>query len=264
MVYNGVPVGVIMGLYCTTHLWTSPLARLSSKPGSPSAASLLSVDGVALRSVTGAVTLGLVVPTLLAGLAVFVSADLQRTLLAIWQFFPALTTAWFYALAALVRAFALVPQTVQTGGPATRLRYARRVYRYALALTGVVHAACFAAIFVPALRADGVSLGSVFVPMSVSSPRQVSGLAEGSLTLLQYDMACSVSTALVWVTYLAGWAAPAKGAGGLVAAAATLAKAAGRSVLVGPGGAVLWAFWDRDELALENAATVEKSGKKSR
>ncbi|KAK3358498.1 hypothetical protein B0T24DRAFT_685574 [Lasiosphaeria ovina] len=234
-IYQTIPFGVVLPLYFALYLWRSPLAFLSASTTAASQAEKLSMDPVKVRAVTGALTLGYVVPTLLAALPApsVVSLDTQQLFLAMWQFFPAQVAAWQLVLEAVVSRLALVNDSAGAT-PVARLRYSRRVFPYILGITAALHLAIVSAVAVPWLRSGAipVDLQAAFVPMSVSAPRPIAALAEGSLNLLQYDLYCASGAALLLVSYL--------------------------SLVVGPGGAVLWALWDRDEAASVAAANIKK------
>lgn len=253
----------MMPVYCATHIWTSPLAATPPPLRPRNRADLLSIDAVQLRSITGAMTLGYIIPTILPALPSpsWISAQRQEVFLALWQFFPLWVSLWQFNLGCLVRFFDLVPASAQES-PESRLKYGRRVYRYILAITSVLHFAPILYTMFPQLRSailptvdhEPVNFRAVFKPMSVFSSHPVGSIAEGSQSLLQYDMYCSLGAALLWTAYLS-----CVGSGQRLAAVArTVFKSMVRILVVGPGGAVLWALWDRDEEALNNMAVKEK------
>ncbi|KAK0704062.1 hypothetical protein B0T26DRAFT_681671 [Lasiosphaeria miniovina] len=150
-----------------------------------------------------------------------------------YVFFPAQVAAWQLVLGAVVSRLALVNDSAGAT-PVARLRYSRRVFPYILGIAAALHLAIVSAVAVPWLRSGviPVDLQAAFVPMPVSAPRPIAALAEGSLNLLQYDLYCASGAALLLVSYL--------------------------TLVVGPGGAVLWALWDRDEVAYAAAADIKK------
>ncbi|KAF4448168.1 FAD binding domain-containing protein [Fusarium austroafricanum] len=258
LTYQTIPVGIIMAVYCVTHIWTSVL----SASFTPLAiVDLLSIDAIQLHSVKGAMTLGYIIPTMLLALPSpsWISNQTQYTFLALWQFFPLWVSLWQFALASLVRFLDLVPASAQRTS-SSRLGYGRRVYCYILSITSVFHLGPLLYIISPQLRAAiftearSADFGAVFMPMSVLSPHLVESIAEGCQSLLQYDMYCASSAALVWVGYLSYVSSGQS----MAALAKTAFKSMARMTIVGPGGAVLWALWDRDEDALRNLSVKEK------
>ncbi|KAF7547154.1 hypothetical protein G7046_g9097 [Stylonectria norvegica] len=262
--YQSIPVGIILPIYFIFYLWTSPLARPST-----SRADLLSMDPVQLRALTGAMTLGYIVPTVLLCLPSpgWVSFDRKQALLAVWQFFPLWVCGAQYGLVGIVRALGLVPEGVRQT-PGARLHYGRRVYRYILGITAVSHLATMSLILFPrfwstlstASDPESLSFQDVFMPMSVLSPHQVQSIAEGSQTLLQYDMYCACSAAILWVSYLSYASSGASWTSGMQ----TAAKSIARTLVVGPGGAVLWALWDGDREALREVAAKKAVSRRGR
>ncbi|EEY23390.1 conserved hypothetical protein [Verticillium alfalfae VaMs.102] len=182
-----------------------------------------------------------------------ISRDSQQIFLALWQVFPIWVSLshWFLAAAARTFGFAAGPTHVS---PTASLQSLRQAYRTTLKYTSLVHFGVLALATFPQLRPvvyggllqERVSLWDMFVPPSALSPKQIKTMAEGSLTLLQYDLYCACAAMAILVSYLAYIV------GGLNRAAvlSTIGGLLRRSVVVGPGGAVLWALWDRDEEVL--------------
>ena len=138
---------------------------------------------------------------------------------------------------------------------------ARKVHKQLLFLAGTIHLMMIALVTLPQLRhallgpsAVHVDVEAVFRPMSAFSPHQIEELAEGTQTLLLYDMYCGCMAASVWAVSRSYAAAGSRTS----VAAWTAGKLALRSFLVGPGGAVLWAFWDRDEETLVRTGAAKK------
>ncbi|CAM1510795.1 Fc.00g083080.m01.CDS01 [Cosmosporella sp. VM-42] len=254
--YQSIPFGIMMPVYCAAYLWSSPLAAVSASLTPAAKVELLSMDAIQIRAVTGAMSLGYIIPTVLPALPVphFVSVDRQQVFLALWQLFPVWVCLWQFALVAIVRVRGLVPESAQRT-PESKIKYSRRVYRYIISLSSVFHFAPLVYALFPKLRSPfftvsdfgPVDLEAMFVPMSAFSPRMVKSIAEGSQVLLQYDMYCAIAAASVWVAYLSY----ASSGASIAAGVNTGLKSLVRMVVVGPGGAVLWALWDRDEEALQ-------------
>lgn len=210
----------------------------------------MTIDPAKLHTVPGAMVLGFLVVTALPALpASVVTSDTRQALLALWQIFPLCVSVSHRVLAFIMRVLGLAPKPASWGATAS-LDSTRRVYGQILFLTGVAHLGTIAFVASPQFRqalfgapVEAINFESVFRPMSAFSPYQIKALTEGVQPLLQYDMYCGVAGIFVWVVTLS-YAASGSSA---VAAVGTAVKLALRSLLVGPGGAALWAFWDRDE-----------------
>lgn len=241
---------MLLPIYCAVHLWRSPLASISRNTAVRTKLEMMSIDPVKLSTVSGAMILGFVVVTTLPAFpAAVITSDTRQAFLALWQIFPLCVSISHHAIALVVRILGLVNVSSDRGA-ATSIQPTRRAYRQILFLTGLVHLGTMAFIASPQFRqslfgtsVEPVSFESVFGPMSAFSPRQVGDLAEGVQSLLQYDMYCGFTGAFVWVVALSYIAAGSSVAG----AVKTAGKLVLRSLIVGPGGAALWAFWDRDE-----------------
>jgi hypothetical protein len=124
-----------------------------------------------------------------------------------------------------------------------------------LIITSILHFIPLTYMFLPWARTafsgtaevGPIDLKSVFVPMSAISPRQVESAAEGCKTFLQWDMYCTFGALLLWVLHLSYVRAGYKSS----AFVQNLTKYLIRVPIVGPGGALFWALWDRDEEALD-------------
>lgn len=237
-------------IYYAVHLWRSPLASVTTSTAARTKSEMMAIDPAKLYTVPGAMVLGFIVITALPALpASVITSDTRQAFLALWQIFPLCVSVSHRILAFVVCALGLVPESTNRG-PATSLESTGRVYGQILFLTGVAHLGTIAFIASPQLRqslfgapVESINFESVFRPMSAFSPYQIKALAEGIQPLLQYDMYCGVAGMFVWVVTLS-YAAAGSSA---VAAVRTAVKLVLRSLLVGPGGAALWAFWDRDE-----------------
>lgn len=221
------------------------------------------MDPAKLSTVVGAMVLGLGLVTALPTLpSSLISADTRQIFLCIWQVFPLLISLWHQVLTLLVRIFRPGRKSASQTA-AAKARSARPVYRQILVLTAAVHLTTVAFIALPRFRqalfglsAEPISFENVFVPMSAFAPRgQVESVGQLAHTFLQYDMYCCVAAAFVWAASLSYEASGSS----VPDAVQAVVKLVLRSVLVGPGGAALWSFWDRDEDAL---AAVEGARKR--
>lgn len=261
LAYQCVPFGVTLPIYCIVHLWRSPLARSQSASGR-SNLGLFSMDSVKLSTVPKAMAFGFVLPTILPSLpASLISTHTRQGFLALWQIFPLIISIAHRALVFVRRALGTSPQS-HSGNNTASIESARSVYKQLLCLAADVHLATIALVTVPQLQhalgwsaAAPFDIGAVFRPMSAFAPHQVEDLAEGSQTLLLYDMYCGCAAAAVWALSLSYVASGSR----VSAVVWTARKLMLRSLLVGPGGAVLWAFWDRDEEMLARTETAKKT-----
>ncbi|KAM0270617.1 hypothetical protein ACHAQH_009377 [Verticillium albo-atrum] len=212
------------------------------------------MDPARLQTTVEAMLHGYIIPTILPALPspTIISCDSQQIFLAIWQAFPFWVSVSHLILATGARMFRFVSQP-DDASPAATIESLRRVYRATLKYTCLIHFGILALAVFPQLRPavhggsfyGRIGLLDMFVPSSSIWPKHIETMAEGSLKLLQYNLYCAGGAISILVSYMAysingpDMAAGLKTAGGLLR----------RSVVAGPGGAVLWALWDRDEEA---------------
>lgn len=259
--YQCVPFGVTLPIYCAVHLWRSPLARISKSTTTRDKMELLSMDPAKGSTVTSAMLLGFAVTTVLPTLpASLISSERRQAFLAIWQVFPLCISLSHRALTFAMRILGLVPRAGQD--TLSAIKAPSKLYKQILVLSAAVHLGIIAFVASPQLRqalfgssAEPVDFKKVFLPISAFSTRQVEVLVEGTQTLLQYDMYCGCAAAFIWTVGLSYAAAGSR----VGAATQTAGKLLLRSLLVGPGGAVLWAFWERDEEVLASVRTAKKA-----
>ncbi|CAI4214124.1 unnamed protein product [Parascedosporium putredinis] len=257
--YQCVPFGITIPIYCALYLWLSPLAKYSK---GPKRIESLSIESVQAFATLPAIILGFVVPSALPALPSprIVSLEQKQLFLIVWQFFPILVSISHRIFTVLAPKVGLVKASTTLAG---KYDDAKEVYRQVIYMAQISHIAVMTFVFIPqAVQAvfkisdiSSINPFTVFLPMSIVSPRQVTSMAEGALSLLQYDFYCGSAALLGLVSYLSG------SAYGFTAGVWTATKILLKSLLVGPGAALLWAFWDRDEEALRDAG-VEKSEKK--
>ncbi|KAG7149424.1 Citreoviridin biosynthesis protein D like [Verticillium longisporum] len=248
MTYQSIPFGIILPLYAIAYIWLSPLAK-PTEPGTSRAANQLPTDLARLQTTASAMLLGFALPSVLPALPSpsIISRDSQQIFLALWQVFPIWVSLSHWFLAAAARTFGFVAGPTHVS-PTASLQSLRHVYRTTLKYTSLAHFGVLALATFPQLRPvvynggllqERVSLWDIFVPPSAL-------MAEGSLTLLQYDLYCACAAMAILVSYLAYTVGGLNRAAGL----STIGGLLRRSVVVAPGGAVLWALWDRDEEVL--------------
>ncbi|KAK0702181.1 hypothetical protein B0H67DRAFT_547138 [Lasiosphaeris hirsuta] len=236
IIYQCVPFGIIVPIYCATHIWISPLANFSSTLTAANRAEMVSMAPLQVRAVTGALILGYILPTVLAALPApdIVSLHTQQLLLAAWQTFPAQVVAWQIILVAVVENIGLVHGSA-SATPRARIQYSKRILPYILGITGVLNLAIAGVGVTPLLLSGSANctLREAFIPVSVSAPQTIASLARGVLSLLQYDIYCACGAILIWIYYLSF------ASSGPFAALETTAKWGVRSLIVGPGRAAL-------------------------
>ncbi|KFA49628.1 hypothetical protein S40293_10312 [Stachybotrys chartarum IBT 40293] len=255
MIYQAVPQGIMIPIYCAVYLWKSPLATDYTSLKPLVKAEFLSIDPIEASVVNAAMVLGYIMPTILIALPSpgVVTTKQQQVLLATWQFWPICVSIWHCILVFFSKVFHLVPEQAQQN-PKSRLKYMRGVYRNNLIIASVFHFLPVTYMFSPMVRSmfsgtaevGPVDVQAVFVPKSAFSSSPVSSVTEGCLIFLQYDMYCAFGAMLVWVMYLSY----ARAGYRTLSAAWAILQYPARTVLVGPGGAILWALQDRDEDAL--------------
>ncbi|KAM0327576.1 hypothetical protein ACHAQA_005868 [Verticillium albo-atrum] len=260
MVYQNIPWGIILPLYAIAYIWLSPLAQPSQGIKTSRSTSVLSMNPAWLQTAADAMILGFIIPTILPALPSpsWISRDRQQIFLALWQAFPVWVSLSHLFLAKVTPKLGLIANP-DDASPAASLPSLRQAYGTILKYTSLVHFGVLAVATFPQLRLANaaslkgrISLVDIFVPSSAISPRQVETMAEGTLSLLQYDMYCAGGAMLFLVAYLAYAVNGPDAAAGLK----TLTTALRRSLVVGPGGAVLWALWDRDEEAMAEGGKV--------
>lgn len=232
------------------------MSRLSPASGPSKKVEQLAMDPVKAAALPGALVMGFLVPTALMGLPSLFSFDAHQMVIALWQFFPLWVSLWLFDTVVFIAPFDLVPRSAQAT-PAAGVRYVRHIYRAVLTLTAVVHLSALGLIFFPeqltrwfpTLDTSTITPAAVLLPMSILEPRRISSFAEGTHTLLQYDLYSAAAGIFVWAlhqTYVSS-------DNDVTAVVTTAAKSVFRAILVGPGGAALWAVADRDARALSEA-----------
>ncbi|EPE28714.1 hypothetical protein GLAREA_09835 [Glarea lozoyensis ATCC 20868] len=228
LLYQCVPWGIIMPIYCATHLWTTKSNSKSALFVNPSKISTLPI----------AVTIGLIIPTILMAIPSTTPAR-HNAFNALWQLFP----LWIAISQFFLSSFApTIPQTVENS-----IKSLRRLYRFSLTISSVVHLSILAISIAPGLFTQFLPLGpleaisptKVFAPMTPFNITKAS-LREGCLHLLQYDVFFACGSTLIWSLVQWNHVTPGKNLGRVL-------KFLGWCLLSGPGGAALVAVWGRDE-----------------
>lgn len=253
--YQFIPAGVIIPLWALVHLWRSPVSRLSAQKGAARKADLLTMDATKLAAYPFSLVMGFVVPSALAAWPDLLASNTRQVVLALWQFFPFWVALWQFDILVFISPYDLVPRATFKSAVAN-LRFARYAYGAVLGLTAAAHLAGLGYVLFPEhllalfpdLDVSPITPAAVLLPSSVSVPVQVGHVADGMLTILQYDMYFCTGSVLVWSLY------QTYSLDNSVAALAGAAfRSLYRSVLVGPAGAALWNVWDRDTRVREAA-----------
>ncbi|KAM0326368.1 hypothetical protein ACHAQA_006970 [Verticillium albo-atrum] len=258
--YQIIPFGIWIPIYCIVHIWTSPVSRLSTVSDVARKIELLVMDPLQLAAMPGALVMGFLVPTALIGWPGLLSLDTNQVVIALWQVFPVWTALWLFGIAVFLKAFGVVPGSAYAS-PAAKLRYARWTYRAVLVLTAAIHLSCLWFTFfpqhlnslLPNLDTSSITLASVFIPMPIFPSRNIRDFYEAVITLMHYDIYSGAAAILVFALYQVYVSFD-----GSASAVTNMAiKSVWRSALVGPAGAALWALGDRDAQLIEDAATQD-------
>lgn len=234
------------------------MSRLSAQLSATQKAELLAMDAGKLSAYPLSLIMGFAVPTGLVAWPGLLGFGTRQIVLALWQFFPFWVALWQFDLMVFVSAYDLAPASANS---VSAPRFANRAYGAVLALTAATHLTTLAYIifpeqlhsFFPGLDVSSITVAATLIPGSVSNPVQIKHLAEGFLTLLQYDMHLSTNSLLLWSLYQTYSLD-----NDISAVVTAAAKSAYRIVLVGPAGAALWNIWDRDTKARKAAAVAPK------
>lgn len=270
----------IVPLYLTLHVFTSPIAKLSGKDAKSkgdAARQSLFVYLWDLALIPLAVTLGLVVPTIVMSLPALLhqSAATHYNWIAFWQAFPLWTIVVLDVLhnACYFLFGSLTPQDAQgkltTPGNGFMVAVSG-VYQYGLTISVVTHLPILAISLLPTpLREtlastfpqlapvlSQVTFLRTFVPHSIFSPPALNPLNYGPgdlaplvINFLQYDLYTGNTTVLLWALYLH-----------VTTSGRSLVKSLGTTIfwtlIGGPSAAAIALIWDRDELVREGESKV--------
>ncbi|KAH0422633.1 hypothetical protein CcaCcLH18_12711 [Colletotrichum camelliae] len=195
MLWQLITFGVTLPLYFLAWLWTSEIPSAASAFTFADAISIPPAEG---ETVTTAWSLGVLLPSILAGLppTQFFSPYFQEAALAIWQAFP----LWTGILQAILPKVATVPQARHETAETKIARFGR-IYTFTLALATACHYGVVGYVVLKAESAAGVPplemLGQILRPTWPWSTAPMATLEKGILTLLQWDMYCA-SLATRW------------------------------------------------------------------
>ncbi|KAL0936021.1 uncharacterized protein CTRU02_208236 [Colletotrichum truncatum] len=247
-----ITIGATLPVYFLVWLWTSGVSGATT-PDAYAAA--ISIDQVEARAITGAWTFGVLLPSIFAGLPSprIISQQMQEVALAVWQGFPLWTGLWQVFLAGLVRLLDLIPEAIRDK-PETKIGRFHKIYAYTLTFVALSYYGTFGYVYFKAGASPVELLKDILRPTSPWDSTPMASVEKGTLTLLQWDLYCSVSATWTWIAYVAYARA---GFGQVIV---DLVKGALWSVVVGPGGAALAVIWGRDVGAIRAAGGKVKSG----
>ncbi len=271
LIMQNIAFAVTIPWYLTLHLLTSPttLESTSKSPNASAATSLLA-HPAELRILPFSILLGLIVPSILMCLPApnVVTFPQQQMLILIWQAFPLWVSLWQFILSIMSSAIGFETSSHRSAADrkAGVLRTLRPTYLFAFTFSSASHVATLTlsitSLLCPAVFASGYpSLFhpiQIFVPLSPFSTAKVSSIGEGSLSFLQYDLIIGSAASILWALVLNRNAH--KETIGLEGWASLLAKTLGLTVFAGPGSAMVWLMWARDEHVLGDVE--EKMSKK--
>ncbi|KAK1975902.1 hypothetical protein LZ30DRAFT_785940 [Colletotrichum cereale] len=251
-----VTFAVTSPVYFLLYIYTSPVPTAR---GADAFTAALAVEPSQARAVIGSVTLGAILPTVLAALPSprVVSPYTQDMFLAIWQPFP----LWS-GIAQLLLAHGLVMGRVadsivpERANLESKMRHLRDIYAYAL--TGVAltsYGVLGYVLWTTGWEAEPTlaALGNILMPTWPWSSSRMATAERATLALLQWDMYCTSLATWTWVAYMAY---QRRGVGQVVM---DLAKLVMWTVVVGPIGAALAVIWGRDVEACEEAVAKLKT-----
>jgi hypothetical protein len=265
--YQSVPWGIVMPIYFSIYLWTSPISQAASYKSYRASANSLSIDAKELVVLPIALTLGFIAPTIMAAIPspILTTLAQQQALLVFWQGFPIWIAICQYSMTTIQAAIRPSSSGAKSSH-AVMVKLLRRVYIFSLSLTTLVHIVTIIFAILPSSRPAYFVLGSrppvdlktVFLPMSPLSATKVELLTQGCLILLQYDMYFACGAAVLWAAVISHRGHPESSSLG------SLMKALLLSLLVGPGGAALALIWERDEKSFSAEKGADnKAGKAS-
>ncbi|KAI0883532.1 uncharacterized protein GGS22DRAFT_195223 [Annulohypoxylon maeteangense] len=280
IVFQNLTWTFIVPLYLALHLFTSPIAKLGGKDAKSrgdAARQSLFVYLWDLALIPLAVTLGLVVPTIVMSLPELLhqSAATHYNWIAFWQAFPLWTVLVLDILhnACYFLFGSLSPQDAQ-GKPTTPgngfMVAVSGVYQFGLIISAVTQIPILAISLLPTpLRStlaatfpkyasliSQITFARTFVPHSLSAPPTLDpsnygpgDLAPLVINFLQYDLYTGNTTVLLWALYLHVTTSGRP-------FTKTLSTTIFWTLIGGPSAAAIALLWDRDELVKEGEDKV--------
>ncbi|KAH9477175.1 Epoxide hydrolase ascI [Psilocybe cubensis] len=255
LAWQNLPWGFVQPVYNLVHVLG---ARYSEDP------TPMTITGTtdAIGSIPGAVVVGYILPSVIMCIPSpqYLSHDTHQALVFAWQLFP----LWIWA------AHTFITQLTPRSTWSNPIKALRNTYTFALLVACLSHlsivALVLALIYGPAdvqkhlrdtlppsfLPSNPALVFTLFKPFGKA---QVSELAVGVLSLLQYDTVFAGFSALLWATHLLCSRRKNNDVLNVVLGGGILI------LLFGPCGAALATVWKRDEEVFAEAARARK-GKK--
>ncbi|KAK6387391.1 hypothetical protein LTS17_000659 [Exophiala oligosperma] len=252
LLFQSIGAGVMVPLYLTIYLFTSPLVT-SNTPLAPSA---LAVDQGILGGLPFGVLLGYIVPSIAMSLPdpTLISQDAKVLAIVVWQLFPVWTNLFtFLARKSIVPLF-----SGESANNKNQLSQLKTVYKLAMAVSVPMHVATwtlslstvlFPVLFTPS-TVDAFHPLNVILPPNPLGDSKASSVAQGAMWFLQYDY---LITSFVYVVWGIVCRYGKLGGFGLT----SLLDVIGRCAIMGPIATALHLLQDRDEMVF--AASPETS-----
>ncbi|KIW11669.1 hypothetical protein PV08_10971 [Exophiala spinifera] len=259
VLFQSIGAGVIVPLYVTIYLFTSPLVT----PGTPLTPSALAVDEGVLSALPVGVLLGYIVPSVAMSLPdpAMISQSAKVLAIVVWQLFPVWTNLITFVVEAL-----LGPSTTRRPSePETlknQLPRLKTVYKLAMAVSVPVHIATwtlslstvlFPALFTPATVEAFHPLNAIVPPNPLAESKAPS-VAQGAVWFLQYDY---LITSFVYVFWAVVGRYGKLGGFGFT----SLLDVIGRCAIMGPISTALHLLQERDEIVFAASETLTATKK---
>ncbi|CAD0100679.1 unnamed protein product [Aureobasidium mustum] len=245
LLFQGLGIGIVGPIF----LAFAPLGDISTSP-------VLVHHKTDVDAIIPATIGGIIIPTILMSLhtPTVVSLESKVDLIRLWQFFPLLfrliQRAWSSFF--LVRLNTYRDELAEKS-PRNQRQALRRVYIFGLCCAAIPHTGTIAAstisLLFPTFFGHNISAefhpANLFIPVSPFSGKQAGTVGEGAHWFLQWDMTLMFLTYSVWAYFaVVKVIYPRSG----VFSTSLLLRLTGWSLLSGPMGAALLAFWERDDI----------------
>lgn len=253
VLFQTIGAGIIVPLYLTIYLFTSPLVTL----GTALTPSALAVDEGILSGLPFGVLLGYIIPSIAMSLPepTLISQTAKVLAIVVWQLFPVWANLFTFLSKALVG-----PETRYPSGPEAlknQLPRLKTVYKLAMAVSVPTHIATwtlslstvlFPVLFTPS-TVEAFHPLNVIVPPNPFGNGKISSVAQGAVWFLQYDYLITSFVYVVW-----GVVCRYGKLGGF--GFASLLDVIGRCAIMGPIATALHLLQDRDEIVFAASETL--------
>ena len=198
---QSIGYGIIMPVYCGTHLFISPTALCNP---SQLRKSVRLRDHIILSTLPWSITCGYILPAAMMSIPWF-SPNVHQYLVAVWQVFPVWIATLQYIFSRASRFFLSPRQLFYVTG----IESLDHVYRFAFVLAslthyitlGVIAWQCFPA---PTAASGGhaVTFQEVFLPSNFRTKARISDMVQGAHGFFQYDQYVGSIAAILWAMTL--------------------------------------------------------------